>query len=169
MKFRARVGDREFEIEVRAEGDRYIVRSGNREREVSLEKGGPGLVRALLGERRVDFGWEPREGGGGRVLLEGVPFDVELVGAGAPVPAEALAAAARGTRRAAEVRAPIPGLVTRILVEPGDAVRKDQPVLCLDAMKLENEIPAPRDGVLREVTVRAGQPVEKDQLLFVVE
>jgi biotin carboxyl carrier protein len=169
VKFRARVGDREFEIEVRAEGGRYVVRSGSVEREVSLEKAGPGLVRALLGERRVDFGWEPREEGGGRVLLEGTPFDVELADAGAALAADALAAAARETRRAAEVRAPIPGLVTRILVEPGQAVRKDQPVLCLDAMKLENEIPAPRDGVLREVAVRAGQPVEKDQILFVVE
>lgn len=169
MKLRARVGGREFELEVRAEGGRYVVRSGGREREVALGHAGPGLVRASVGDRRVDFGWEPREGGGGRVLLDGVPYEVELSEARAALPAEARGPAAREAPRAAEVRAPIPGLVTRILAEPGRPVRKDQPVLCLDAMKLENEIAAPRDGVLREVVVRAGQPVEKGQLLFVIE
>lgn len=169
MKLRARVGSREFEIEVRVEANRYVVRSGGREREVTLAETGPGLVRAQIGDRRVDFGWEPRPTGGGRILLEGIPYDVELSDARAALPAEAIRAAARGRPRSAEVRAPLPGLVTRILAEPGQPVRKDQPILCLDAMKLENEISAPREGILRNVAVRPGQPVEKGQLLFVVE
>ena len=69
---------------------------------------------------------------------------------------------------AAEVRAPIPGLITKVLLKAGDAVKKDQPVLCLDAMKLENEIAAPKDGVVKSVEVQPGQAVEKGQSLFVI-
>ncbi|MBI4566549.1 MAG: acetyl-CoA carboxylase biotin carboxyl carrier protein subunit [Planctomycetes bacterium] len=74
----------------------------------------------------------------------------------------------RGTDGDCAVHAPIPGLIARVLAAPGDIVRKDQPVLTLDAMKLENEIGAPKDGRLKSIAVQAGMPVEKGQILFVV-
>ncbi len=57
------------------------------------------------------------------------------------------------------VKAPIPGLITRILVEEGQQVTADQPLVVLEAMKMENEIRAPFDGVVRSIPVEAGQSV----------
>jgi pyruvate carboxylase subunit B len=68
-----------------------------------------------------------------------------------------------------EVRAPMPGLVVRVGVEPGDAVRAGQGVVIVEAMKMENELKAPADGVVATVVVQAGQPVEKGQVLLVLE
>lgn len=63
------------------------------------------------------------------------------------------------------VRAPIPGVVTQVLVQPGDTVKAGQPLFILEAMKMENQIRAPRDGVLGAVNVSAGSGVVLGQLL----
>lgn len=63
------------------------------------------------------------------------------------------------------VKAPIPGLVTRLLVEPGQRVEPGQPLLILEAMKMENEIHAPRGGVVQQVHAQVGQGVARDVLL----
>jgi biotin carboxyl carrier protein len=63
------------------------------------------------------------------------------------------------------VKAPIPGLITRIFVEAGDQVEIGQPVLVLEAMKMENEVCAPRAGTVKHVNVRPGQQVTLRQIL----
>jgi biotin carboxyl carrier protein len=69
----------------------------------------------------------------------------------------------------AELRAPMPALVVRVEVAPGDAVRKGQGLIVLEAMKMENELRATHDGVVREVHVAKGATVEKNQRLLSLE
>ena len=57
------------------------------------------------------------------------------------------------------LEAPMPGVVTRVLVAAGDAVVKGQPLEALEAMKMEHVIRAPRDGVVQRVAARAGEMV----------
>lgn len=57
------------------------------------------------------------------------------------------------------VKAPIPGTVARVLVRPGEAVAAGQPLLVLEAMKMENEIRAPRSGAVEQLNVAVGQSV----------
>ena len=59
----------------------------------------------------------------------------------------------------------MPGLVLNILVKPGDAVKKNDPVLVLEAMKMENMIKAPGDAVVGAIAAETGKAVEKGQLL----
>lgn len=68
-------------------------------------------------------------------------------------------AVVRPMSRDGRVKAPIPGIITRVLVEPGQTVQAGQPILVLEAMKMENEIRAPRAGVVSELNVRQGQDV----------
>ena len=58
------------------------------------------------------------------------------------------------------VTAPMPGRVSKLLVKPGDAVKAGQPVVVLEAMKMENELKSPRDGTVLEVLAREGDAVE---------
>ena len=67
------------------------------------------------------------------------------------------------------VNSPMPGSVIKVMVKPGDEVSKDEPVLILEAMKMENEICAPRSGKIKEVFVSEGQTVSGDVPLFVME
>jgi biotin carboxyl carrier protein len=66
------------------------------------------------------------------------------------------------------VRAPMPGLVVNVLVQPGDEVRRGQTVAVLEAMKMENDLQAPRPGIVKEVRVAGGQTVKQDEVLAVV-
>ena len=67
------------------------------------------------------------------------------------------------------VKAPIPGLVTRIHVEAGQAVEVGQPLLVLEAMKMENEIKAPESGIVKDIPVAEGTRVTEGQVLAVIE
>jgi pyruvate carboxylase subunit B len=63
------------------------------------------------------------------------------------------------------VRAPMPGLVTRVLVAPGDEVKAGTRLIVMEAMKMENELRAKADGRVKAVPVQAGTAVEKGTLL----
>jgi biotin carboxyl carrier protein len=64
--------------------------------------------------------------------------------------------------------APMPGKIVRVLGKPGDAVAHRQPVVVIEAMKMENELRALRDGTVAEVLVQEGQSVEAGTLLAVI-
>jgi biotin carboxyl carrier protein len=77
-----------------------------------------------------------------------------------------LRGSAKGVHR---VTAPMPGRVLRVLVEAGQAVRARQPLVVVEAMKMENELRSPADGLVTTVPVKAGQPVDAGALLAVIE
>jgi biotin carboxyl carrier protein len=63
------------------------------------------------------------------------------------------------------ITAPIPGIVVEILVSPDDKVEAGDPILCLEAMKMENRIYAPKSGTIAEILVSEGQDVSDGQEL----
>jgi biotin carboxyl carrier protein len=67
------------------------------------------------------------------------------------------------------VKAPIPGLIARLHVEPGQTVEAGQTVVVLEAMKMENEIRASKPGVVRQVHVQPGQTVVLNEALVEIE
>jgi biotin carboxyl carrier protein len=68
-----------------------------------------------------------------------------------------------------EVKAPMPGLVLRLIVKEGDAVQKGDPLLVLEAMKMENIIKATGEGTVKKVVAQEKQAVDKNQVLIVME
>ncbi len=65
--------------------------------------------------------------------------------------------------------APLPGTVLRIAVAPGEPVRRGQPLLWIEAMKMEHPVPADEDGLVGTVSVAAGDQVAVGDLLAVIE
>jgi biotin carboxyl carrier protein len=63
------------------------------------------------------------------------------------------------------LRAPMPGLVTRVLVGPGDTVTAGTSLVVMEAMKMENELRAKVDGTVRDISIQPGTPVEKGTIL----
>ena len=61
--------------------------------------------------------------------------------------------------------APMPGLVLKVLVKPGERVRAHQTLVVLEAMKMEHSIEAPHDGVVKAVHCAEGGRVSEGQLL----
>ena len=73
------------------------------------------------------------------------------------------------TSKVNEIKAPMPGLVLQIMVKPGQEVKKDDPILILEAMKMENVLKSPTDGVVKEIGVSKGEAVEKNTVLITFE
>lgn len=68
--------------------------------------------------------------------------------------------------KVAELKAPMPGLVLKLLVSEGEEVKKGGNLLVLEAMKMENIIKAPADVIVKSIKVIAGDKVEKNQILI---
>jgi acetyl/propionyl-CoA carboxylase alpha subunit len=153
-----------LEVRYRATGDRVELRVDDQPRGTSV----PGEVRSLAGDR---YQVVLERDGFRQTFVVGVHLPHLDVSSSAgsfelvevdPLPAPA-AAEVEGS-----LTAPMPGLVIRTEVEPGHRVGAGQPVLVLEAMKMEHTVRAPHDGVVEAVLVGVGDQVVVGQLLAVL-
>jgi len=85
-----------------------------------------------------------------------------------PVPVSAAPAAVHSSG-AGVVKAPMPGTILEIKVQPGTAVKKGEVLLILEAMKMENEILASSDGIVKQVVVAKSATVSTGDILVVIQ
>lgn len=76
---------------------------------------------------------------------------------------------AGGSQKIKNIKAPMPGLILDILVEPGQTVEKGTQLLILEAMKMENVLKAEGEGVVKSVEVAKGATVDKGQIIIEME
>lgn len=108
-----------------------------------------------------------------RITVNGTSYDVsveELAGGVAPVAAPAAAPAPAPAAKSAgagsiKVASPMPGKILDVKANVGDAVKKGQVILILEAMKMENEVVAPEDGTVASIDVASGATVEAGDTL----
>jgi biotin carboxyl carrier protein len=169
---------------------RYEIEVGGRLRQVTVERSGDGFAVELDGRTwridasRVDAhtlslildnevdsrtGSEVtivpgRTAGQFTIQIGALPIAVTVNGRRHR--AGASDAATAGPQR---IAAPMPGKIVRVFVRPGDAVTARQPLVVVEAMKMENELRASRDGTVAEVHVREGVLVEAGAPLIVIQ
>ena len=109
-----------------------------------------------------------------RINVNGSLYEVEIeeiaapATMSAPTPAPAAAPAAAAPAGGAQVKAPMPGTILDVKVQNGQAVKKGDVLVVLEAMKMENEIMAPCDGTVTSVNVRKGDSVETQALICTI-
>jgi pyruvate carboxylase subunit B len=158
------VGEREFVVDI--ENDGSVMLDGE-PMDVDLRQSGVNELYSLL------MGGKSHE-----LLIEAqrYTYDVTLRGELLQVQVEDERARRLSAKRKVSlpegdvaIHAPIPGLIVKVLVAEGDEVAADQPVLLLEAMKMENELRAARAGRVKLVKVAPGQRVEQNSVLLVLE
>jgi biotin carboxyl carrier protein len=75
----------------------------------------------------------------------------------------------KGPSGAAEIRAPMPGRIVRVLTSPGQDVSANQGIVVIEAMKMQNEIKSPTNGKIRKLEVAEGETVRAGHLIAIVE
>jgi 3-methylcrotonyl-CoA carboxylase alpha subunit len=153
-----RQGEATLKVTARRDGAKLHVQSPAGEHEYEWDELGPGdyLLRANGHQRRCIVA---RAGDDRWVWVDGHIHHLKVESAGRR----------RSAHPAGELVSPMPGQVVRVLVAPGDTVRKAQVLVVLEAMKMQVEIAAPRDGVVRAVHASVGVQVTGGVALVTLE
>lgn len=162
MRYFVTIGDRTFEVELGKHGIRV---DGEPVAAEMVGVAGTPVRRLSIGARsHVLHARNGEAPGVWNLQLDGEPCVAEVVDerTRAIRAMTGKAGAAQGPR---PVRAPMPGLVTRVQVEEGGRVSHGQGVVIMEAMKMENELKAEGAGIVSRIHVQPGQAVEKGALL----
>ncbi len=166
--YQVTIGERTLKVALRHEGNSVFARvDDGEERAVAMTPAREPLHALLIGGRRAEVMAASRG--------EMVELNIGGIAYAAEVQDEAHARLAKmvgargGAHARRELKAPMPGLVVRVLAEVGQAVEAHQPLAVLQAMKMENELALPRGGTVSAVHVESGQTVEAGQVLVTLE
>jgi biotin carboxyl carrier protein len=166
MTFEVEVGGRTYSVAVERtdRAGRFRITLNGTARLVDVSRTGEFGLSLLTGSSR-DLQIVPT-GRQGELLirLEGRTIDVTVNGR-----RSAHADGALHRHGQATIVAPMPGRVVRVLAAAGDDVEARQPVVVVEAMKMENELRAPRAGRIKEIAVAPGTSVEAGRILAVIE
>lgn len=164
MKYQSQIENTTYETEI--DDDGRITLAGERVNASLLQVGPLGLYSLIIGNQSKELAVEETQRGY-RVTFGSRTFEVQVADE-----RQLRLAGGRGGPEAASgelnIKAPIPGLVVRVMVRAGDEVKANQPLVILEAMKMENELRSPRDGGITDVKIKAGERVEQGAVLLVI-
>jgi biotin carboxyl carrier protein len=165
MKFTATVEGERVEVElVKSNATRVEGAIGGRRYVLEVAPVGPGVYWFNWNNRSIEAAVTPAVGEY-VVSINERHISVEIAD-----PRAALRKAAhQGEAGLAEVRAPMPGKVVRILVSEGDEIQAHQGVIVVEAMKMQNEIKSPKSGIVKKIRVERNAAVNAGDILAIVE
>jgi biotin carboxyl carrier protein len=155
-------------LRVEAPPPSYEIETEGRTLAGNARRVGDGVWSLVTAEgRQAEARIERTPDGGMRVRIGAVTFEFDLLD---ELTARALlATGGRAVRKAKHVAAAMPGRVLRVLVAAGDAVTAGQPLVVLEAMKMETPIVSPYEAVVRAVHVAEGDRVTGGAILVELE
>ena len=167
MKWVVRGGDRTHEVQVERIPAGFEVVLGDRRHRVDLIRldGAIASLRYIEDGRSFSVSYERGRGRSWRVAVGERDFDLEVL-----TPVEAIeASAAAEAVGPSRLEAPIPGKVVKIHIAEGDEVETGQPLVVLEAMKMENELAAEQSGKVTAIHVEPGDTVDAGCVLVELE
>jgi biotin carboxyl carrier protein len=177
LTFDLELGGRSHALDVRREGERWLVTLDGRQLSATVESVGGRwslLIAAADGEpgdgaRSFEVAIEARSGSELLVHVDGHTAAVASAGArGRRRPSPRGGGGAAGSAGPDAIVSPMPGRIVKVLVKPGDLVEPRQGLVVVEAMKMENEVRAAGPGTVTDVRVTEGMSVEAGAVLVVV-
>ena len=164
MKYYARLENEVHEYETYIRDDERIIEQLNEAVNYDLVQIGPGRYSLIMDNKSFNI----------RLVEKDGFYQAYLFGEFVEVAVESererklkeLVKSAQSGPKEQEIKAPIPGLVVKVEVAEGDTIKSGQPLLILEAMKMENVIKAPCDCRVDKINVTETEPVQQDQMLL---
>ena len=161
MKYFVRVGAQEIVVDV--DGDQVCIDDRVITARLSTAADSP-VIRLELDGERHELAVVGRVEGSWQLIDRGTVRDIEAIDERTRH-IRSLAGAGTASASGGVIKAPMPGLVVRVLVAEGETVAAGQGLVVLEAMKMENELKAPAAGVVMSVRAAPGAAVEKGSVL----
>jgi biotin carboxyl carrier protein len=167
MKWVIRGGGSSHDVDVERHGNEFTVKIDGNRHDLELVRldGAVASLRFPSSGRSLQISYDRHTNGSWRVAVGQREFDFDVLTPSEAVEAVAAAREAGPSRLAA----PIPGKVVAVKVAVGDQVEPGQPLVVLEAMKMENELAAEQSGKVAAVHAAAGDTVEGGELLIELE
>ena len=135
---------------------------------VSLQKISNNLISFIYGNKVYEIALNKNESEYTRFLIDGWHIDA-VARTKLEETAFELQKNISASKHHAEVKAPMPGLILKIKKKIGEKVELGEPLLILEAMKMENEIHSPSTGLIKEIRCKEGESVEKNSIIIIIE
>ncbi len=168
-RYSVEIDNQEFDIQLEYRSEKFFATVNGHAFEVQHQWLGESRALLFIGHESLEVDVRSIGGNGERsIFMKGIEIPAFIEDHAV---ARMRKAAGIGHHVASDtsIKAPMPGLVVKLRVEPGERVAKGQPLLIIEAMKMENIIKARTDGIVKEIKVKAGQSVEKSDTLVEFE
>ncbi len=165
MKLQVVIDGETYEVEVKKRDGDLILRLGEEEEVFHTKKFSPNEYTIFSDEERIHFFYERKKRGNYLIAIDNCNIYVVVTNSRNRF----IGRGESGDESVREVVAPMPGKVVRVEVKEGEEVKKDQVLLAIEAMKMENLIKSPRKGKVKKVFVKEGDSVEARAVLIVFE
>ncbi len=162
MKLQAELNDEKHEVEIKRDGEKVFARVGEREYELEASEVEPNVYLLKHDNRIYQIYVAPN----GFVNIGNHQFEISLTDPKKLRGANAAGASADGV---SEIKTAMPGKLVRVLVEIGAEIEKGEPVLVVEAMKMQNEMKSPKDGIVKEIRFAEGATVNAGDVLAIIE
>lgn len=168
MKLQAELNNEKHEIEIGRDGDKVFARIDEREYNLEASEVEPN-VYLLKNENKIYEAFvspptnqnEPLQ-----VKVKNQEFEIKLID---PKRLRGAGGSSEQTDGIAEIKTAMPGKLVRILVEAGAEIKQGEPVLVVEAMKMQNEMKSPKDGMVKEIRFSEGATVNAGDVLAIIE
>lgn len=163
-KINVEVNDKIFEAFV--ENDKDLIVLGGKPYKVELLKeNAPGVYSLKINNQVVVVELQINEDGSFTIVKDGLVYKSEVVTEAMELLRKFASETDRKQIEEVFVKAPMPGLVVKILVSEGSTIKRGDKVAILEAMKMENALSSPISGTVKKIYATEGQTVEKDAIL----
>jgi biotin carboxyl carrier protein len=167
MKLKAKLDEQEYELQLKLSDDRALVQVAEREYDLKIHQPVEGIVLVQNGSRVYECRIESHQMSDVFVVtLRGRTYTITIAD---PKRLRSGENSHRHDHGSAEITAPMPGKVVRVLVEAGTQVEAGAGILVVEAMKMQNEMKTPRAGTIVSLNAKAGDTVNAGDVLAVVD
>jgi len=163
--FEVSVGDNQFLIKEVAPGKYEVFHDGRRKSEIRRGATVCCVIIDKSADRRVGESADRRKGAQAFIDIDGILLDLLI-------PSDDGEFSSGGGGHAIEkdkIYAPMPGKIVKLLIKEGDRVTQKQPMVIVEAMKMENQVNSPSDGVVKKINFKGGEQVGTETAIIELE
>jgi biotin carboxyl carrier protein len=162
MAYVVKVDSKEFKVDIERSGDSFIVFLNGDKTNVEVAHDEGSLLTLIIENRSYTIAMAADD----QIVVNGEAYSVEVVDE--EIQRFMKASPDKLQTNELAIKGVMPGLVIEVSVKEGDTVKKEDGLLIVEAMKMQNEMKAPRDGVIQKVLVKQGQTVNSGDTLIII-
>lgn len=160
------INGKEFKAEFPENNNSTVLINGKKFEVELLKKYTNNIFSFSVNRKILQVAWDYREFDNDFLIADGFTHEVEITNETKLLLKKYLLNSGDADANHAKLKAPMPGMVVKIMVSEGDEVKKGDKVIIIEAMKMENAISATLSGTIKNIKAIEGNAVEKDALLM---